>query len=107
MTTATRSPLHARDESAAHDEDAARRWLRRRLEWEQLLHSLREASGTAGRGPTAAAKAAAASRAPTARPPRTIRAGRSTMTRSRGVAQPGSAPALGAGGRGFKSPLPD
>ena len=25
----------------------------------------------------------------------------------RGVAQPGSAPALGAGGRGFKSPLPD
>jgi hypothetical protein len=27
--------------------------------------------------------------------------------RVRGVAQPGSAPALGAGGRGFKSPLPD
>src|SRR5487761_1570103 len=26
---------------------------------------------------------------------------------TRGVAQPGSAPALGAGGRGFKSPLPD
>ena len=26
---------------------------------------------------------------------------------SRGVAQPGSAPALGAGGRAFKSPRPD
>ena len=28
-------------------------------------------------------------------------------TVSRGVAQPGSAPALGAGGRAFKSPRPD
>ena len=30
-----------------------------------------------------------------------------TLAPRRGVAQPGSAPALGAGGRGFKSPLPD
>jgi hypothetical protein len=30
-----------------------------------------------------------------------------TALPDRGVAQPGSAPALGAGGRGFKSPLPD
>src|ERR1700704_1191046 len=30
-----------------------------------------------------------------------------TTRASRGVAQPGSAPALGAGGRAFKSPRPD
>jgi hypothetical protein len=31
----------------------------------------------------------------------------SRKQRCRGVAQPGSAPALGAGGRAFKSPRPD
>ena len=33
--------------------------------------------------------------------------GRISDLRSRGVAQPGSAPALGAGGRAFESPRPD
>src|SRR5690242_20110436 len=42
---------------------------------------------------------------------RTLRASKKSFrireVASRGVAQPGSAPALGAGGRAFKSPRPD
>ena len=45
--------------------------------------------------------------APSTTGPAPLGSATKTLLAARGVAQPGSAPALGAGGRGFESRLPD